>query len=516
MHSPNLALDRYKNDLFSCIILLLTCLVCFLCALFFTGTTRFNNTSIIIVWICILTIYSVYLRYTKEKLSIKEVIVLLFITGFLLRLNYVLYTNVDVTASVRQHDVGIFFKNNWGHGAYIECFFNKWFALPRDPKFGQFYHPPLHHFLSAVWMHIFTHFFAFSVERAVTSIQYLTLFYSSCCMIVTERILSALDIRGSGKVIAFSLVAFHPTFIILAGSINNDILSILLILLTIYTTIKWYQSPSLKRIILIALSVGLGMMTKLTVAVIAPSIAAVFLIKLIQGWKQKQSLSYFGQYCAFGCICIPLGMFYPLWKFIYYNVPLNYVHKLSLKSAQYVGFHSIYERLFDFSYYPFQSPYLAWKVYKEYNPLVAVAKTSIFGEYNFGVNNTLIFSSKLLLYVNILLIIISIASVIFFILKKNNVIDKTLKLFFISYNIILFAYYIVFCFQYPHTCSMDYRYIVPTCILGAVYIGFMYNGLSELKGRWSTVAKIIRCCIVCGAGLFCLLASTVYVIYGIS
>ena len=505
-----------KNGGFSCIIPVLTAAVCFLCTLLFAGVSDINNTVIIISWICAVATCSLYLIYTRRRLSMKAVVVLLFITGFLLRFNYVLYTDISVNASVRQHDVGTFFENDIGHAAYIEWFFHRWFALIEDPTRGQFYHPPLHHFLAAVWMHIFTRFFSFGAERAVSSIQFLTLFYSSCCMIVMERILSALDIRRTGKLLAFSLIVFHPTFIILSGSINNDILSVLLTLLAIYATIRWYQCPTIKMIMLIAISVGLGMMTKLTAAVVAPPIALVFLIKLIQTRKQerRQMLKCIGQYVFFGCVCIPLGMWYPLWKFIRYNVPLNYVQKLSFEIDQYVGYHSAYERLLDFSYYPFRSPYISWDYY-EYNPFVAIIKSSMFGEYDWGNNGTLIFSSRLLLYVNILLIILSILAMIFCVVKKDETLDGALKIFLIFYHTILFVYFVVFCFQYPHTCSMDYRYLVPTCILGAVYIGFMYDRMSEVSCRWSNVAKIIRCCAISGVCLFCILASTVYVIYGI-
>ena len=59
-------------------------------------------------------------------------------------------------------------------------------------------------------------------------------------------------LRRMGLIIAFAIVAFHPTFIILSGSVNNDILSLTFMFGAILNTIVWYREQTLKNIMKIA------------------------------------------------------------------------------------------------------------------------------------------------------------------------------------------------------------------------------------------------------------------------
>lgn len=499
------------------ILLVLTAVACLLCTLIFDKTKDINNFGVTVAGLCIVAVAGVFLAVNK-KLTTQNTIVLLFAAGFIIRLDYVLYTVVSTTARSRQHDL-YDFGSGKGHAGYIEHFYENGFKLADfDPTTkAQFYHPPLYHFLSALWMRLLTTF-GMSYERAVCSIQYLTLFYSCCCMLITERILNALNLRRIGKIVAFSIVAFHPTFIILAGSVNNDILSVLFILLSIYTTVRWYKDSTIKNILYIALSVGLGMMTKLSVALVAPPIAFVFLIKFIQSKKDK--FDYFGQYCVFGCLCIPLGMWFSLRNFILYKVPFNYVPRLADTSDQYVGNYSVFERLFDFSYHPFENVFLnriaTDAEYYEYNPIVSFIKTSLFGEYNYANNNAdILLPCGILLVINIFLIVLSVAAMIFCIVKKNKFIDNNLKLFFVFYQVLIFVNFIIFSFQYPHNCSMDYRYMVPTCVIGAAFIGMMIEHPDiEKNGEETVLSFTTKYTTLAAVGAFSLFSIIVYVMLG--
>lgn len=127
-----------------------------------------------------------------------------------------------------------------------------------------------------------TKYFGIATEASYEGLQYLTLFYSSVSMYLSYRIMQELKLRRMGLIIAFAIVAFHPTFIILSGSVNNDILSLTFMFGAILNTIVWYREQTLKNIMKIALCVGLGMFTKLSVWMVAPAIAIVFLIVLIK------------------------------------------------------------------------------------------------------------------------------------------------------------------------------------------------------------------------------------------
>ncbi|MDE7138123.1 MAG: hypothetical protein K2O29_06670, partial [Ruminococcus sp.] len=183
-------------------------------------------------------------------------------TGFLLKMYYVLQTSVYT----RQHDLGSF-GSDAGHAGYIEyLLFNHHIADFDVRDRWQFYHPPLHHTISAIWIHINENIFLTGRDPARESLQTLTLFYSMCIIISAYRILRHFALKGKALYIPLTIISFHPAFILLSGSINNDILSVAFILGAVITTLKWYENPTMKNILKIAVCIGLGMMTKLSAA----------------------------------------------------------------------------------------------------------------------------------------------------------------------------------------------------------------------------------------------------------
>ena len=63
-------------------------------------------------------------------------------------------------------------------------------------------------------------------------------------------------------------------------------LAILFMLLVMLYTLRWSHKPCMRNIIFLALAIGLGMSSKLSVAYMAPATALVFLWKLLhtRGW----------------------------------------------------------------------------------------------------------------------------------------------------------------------------------------------------------------------------------------
>lgn len=490
---PNTLLDKtLEKDIFPHPIAILG-IVSLICAFIFDTNVNpdFNVFLLAIIAFSVIAAVAMYLFFEK-KLTPERAVILILCAGFVLRLCYVLYTNMNffdgVTYKERQHDF-YNFEKGVGHAGYINHFFENGLKLPEmDPRLKtQFYHPPLHHMISAVWMQ-FLSVLGFSFERCVASLQYLTLFYSSCCMVLSYKVFRELKLRKAGLVIAFSLIAFHPTFIILAGSANNDILSITFIVAALYNTIAWYKNPTTKRIVYLALSIALGMLTKLSVSLIAPPIAVVFLIKLYE--ERKQLTQYIKQYTIFGLVCVPLGLSYVIRNALKYDVPLTYVQRLSNESDQYLGNYSVFQRLFDLtSDKPFSNPFLArvhsGDNYFEYNPFIALIKTSLFGEYNYANNaenpTTIQFLASLLLYVNIIIAIASLVLVVVMLVKKNNSLNLAHKTLLGGVYFLTLISFVKFAFDFPHNCSQDFRYAVVTLIVGAVAIGLFTEKLQAQK-----------------------------------
>ena len=133
---------------------------------------------------------------------------------------------------------------------------------------------------------------------------------------------------------AMAVVAFHPSFIILAGSVNNDMLSVLFSLLSVLAAVRWYREPTLPRILCVALAVGLGMMTKLSVAMVAPAIAVLFAVKFFQSRAFKRLI---GQFAAFAAVCCPLGLWWGVRNLIRTDTPLTYVPDIGKSNIQYLA-----------------------------------------------------------------------------------------------------------------------------------------------------------------------------------
>ncbi|MBR4282731.1 MAG: hypothetical protein IKT35_03350, partial [Clostridia bacterium] len=238
-----------------------------------------NQTGMIIGAMGLTLIFAVgvYMYHTKT-LTTEKMVFLLIATGFILRLAYIFYTDVGVSGfsnQDRQHDVFYFNSDtdSFRHSSYIEWFYNN-FSLPtvKPEGLNQYYHPPLHHFVSAMWMRLLTTL-GMSYNGAVEGIQILTLFYSSACMIIGAKILQFMKLKGMAFILPLAVICFHPTLIIMSGSVNNDMLSVVLAFGAIYATMVWYKNPTIKNIVVVALCIGGSMTTKLSGGLIAPAVA---------------------------------------------------------------------------------------------------------------------------------------------------------------------------------------------------------------------------------------------------
>lgn len=477
--------------------------LCFLlaaCLLMNTGKTAI----ILFMTIGIIAVPAAIFIITGKSLPFSKRMVLLIMTaGFILRLGYILYT----TIAQRQHDVGSF-EVAYGHLAYINHLFSD-FSLPEGnpTEIWQFYHPPLHHIIAAAWMRLEVSL-GMSFEGAKESLQFLSLYYSSCCMIISYKLFKIFRMRRSGMLTAMAVVSFHPTFVILSGSVNNDILSIALVMGAVLYAAYWYKDPSMKNIIYTAVCIGFGMMAKLSASMVAPAVGALFLIKFAGKYKHEFK-KYFRQFTVFGAICVPLGLWWGIRNYIMYKVPFGYVPVADSGAYDTVSAISPFRRLTDFSFYQFKHIFDAWgDPYYEFNPIIGIFKTSVFGEFVFGKTGDPIYlPSVILFYSGILLALAAFAAMIYSLISKNKYIDGKYKLFFGILYFSLLIQYLTFCIAYPDTCTQNMRYIPETIIIGALFLGIAVSRTLEIKNK---TAQIIRYSIYAMTAIFCMASVAVY------
>lgn len=431
-------------------------------------------------------------KYIKSMSRTDIFILLIAFIGILIRLIYIAHTKYDV----RQHD-SVSIQYDEGHLAYIWYWFDN-FRLPDfDPrKYWQFYQPPLHHIIAAIWLKL-NAMTGLDLMTAVENIQILTTFYSCMTVYFCYKIFNELGISGKGLVAAFTIVCLHPTLILMSGSINNDILCIMLGMTVILSTIRWYKSPELKKIILIAVLLGLTMMTKTSGALLAPAIAFVFAYRFVrwsaEGIKKKsylKTIDLLKQFAAFLCISVPLGMWWGIYCNIRFKVPFGYVPKLPKELDQYIGRYSVWDRFFDFNPNQFASVFENWgRPSFEHNIIIAILKTSLFGEYDFSQTTAaVVLPATFAFWANCAVVVISVVAMIYVCFKRYPEVDAVIKVFLGLVYAVAMGSFIKFCFVFAHTCTMDFRYIVPTMIVGSIAIGLMIN---ELDKKRSAISKAL-------------------------
>ncbi len=459
----------------------------------------------------------------RGQLTERRAVLLLLLAGLALRLGYALYTD----PFIRQHDV----TGTAGHKEYIlQLVENGSFA---NSYRNQFYHPPLHHLISA-GVYKLTSLFGAPEGLRWECIQMMTCLYSTVSMWLSYRLFREFNLRKGGLLVAMALVAFHPTFIIMAGSINNDILSVTLALGALLAAVRWYKRPSYGHIVAIALCIGLGMMTKLSVAMIAFAVAFLFFDKLVRCCKAKQldtancpdllpPRKLMSQFGLFAAICLPLGLWWSARLVTTFGISPTYVPLLSPDSWQYVGDHSVTDRLLNFSPHQFDQVFIGWGVersqnfcfadYYEFNPLIALLKTSMFGEYSLTIGT--LFSDVVcvvLFWVNAVLVVVSLIAMVRFVVRRSDRFSLPMRIGLALVWAVIFGMYIQFCLSYPHVCTQNMRYAVPLIPLGALFLGAAVAALSDRKGKLGKPARFVTGGIYGLTGAFAACSSVMFML----
>lgn len=454
-----------------------------------------NHIKIITI-VSILLVVGIYYaakQIKKLRINYKDIVLIIMILGILIRAMYIIYTPI----TERQHDV--YSINDQGHLGYIYTIYQTG-KLP-DTNSIQFYHPPLFHLIAAGWLKV-NDLFNVGLDRSIEGIQIITAIFSSLIMLVAYRIVEKIEIRNIYKILIMVVMAFHPTFIILAGSINNDVLMILLSFYIILYLIKWNDDPNIKNTIILAIITGCAVMTKVSGAIMAAPIMYTFIKRIFEVYKveKKNLLRLFGKFLLFGVISLPLGLWHPIRNLIMFNQKIGWV--LLPAEGLYVGQYSIFERFLSISFKElFDYTYCAIPV--DHNIFSYIVKTSILGEFTY--NNGIDVYVSLFKIINLIIISITIIC-IFILLKKIKKISNNsfvTKILLITFFINIVSYY-HFNIKYPYICTMDFRYIVPTIFTGIVTVCVVLDEFIKND----IIKELIEYMII----LFCILSFTFFFI----
>lgn len=423
--------------------------------------------------------------------------------GFLLRLFYVLFS----TIYDRQYDIGMIDLDaghtvTGGHLAYIQYLYENWHLPDFDPTtVYQFNHPPLHHYVSALWLKVCS-FFIHDTALLEESVQMVPFVCSLFILVILLKILRLLDLQERARRFLMLLFGFHPALVLLAGSVNNDCMSLMFTLLCVYTTITWSRNPSARNILKIAVSIALGMMTKQNVAEMAFPIALVFLYVMITTWKKKGfPKALLGQFALFGAVSIPLGMCFYIRNMILYDMPLVWIYTLPEDSWQYTGNVPVLNRFL----WPVPSEMadnlLHFKIGCGYNVWMQIIRTSVLGEWDMAdVGRSVKVLAVLLMLAGATLALAALIAFVyvFFIRHKKYSVDMPCRILFAAGYLVNLLFYLKFVYDYPQECSMHFRYIEIELLFPAAALGFVWQDTSK---KW------LRCGLAAILGVFCMLST---------
>lgn len=458
--------------------------------------------------VVIMIILAVVFRKSLPKVSVYYVI----FGGALVKIAYILYTAVWT----RQHDV-ISFGAGEGHAAYIEYILaNK--SLPNfDPRLvWGFFQPPLHHTISAAWMWINIRL-GIAERQLQENVQVLTLCYMIVTMLVTYYICKELAMKQRGTLITMLIASFHPAYILLSGSINNDALSICFAAVALYIAIIWYKKPNLLSILLLALCIGLGMMAKLSAGLVAPGIGLMMLYKLFA--DKKNLLRYIIQYVCFAVVVFPIGLWWTIRNKIMWGMPANYIPEVGEQLTS----SSLVSRLFDLrtsTVYPCMIN--NGDAYDEYNFILAMIKTSLFGESNFSqVSSKINVFAVILFITSVVLIIVGIIALvrISFCKEASPAIEYKILLGVSALSI--FGAYASFALSYNNFSAQDFRYAALLVSIMAIFTGLWDDRMEAVvtAGKCDESKKkrisIVRNVIFFVSVLFAASSAAVYLLVGL-
>lgn len=425
--------------------------------------------------------------------------------GFWLKFYYVLITPIHK----RQHDMYTFDRQGIlkGHAGYIDYILQNW-SLPQTDvtKNWGFCHPPLHHIISAVWIWVHENIFVVGHAQARESLQTLSLFYTLVILIAAYKIFRYFKLTGASLYIPLLLVSFHPAFTLFSGSVNNDVLATAFTVCSLLFTLEWYETKSWPAAVKTALCIGLGMMVKLSAAVIFP-LAAGFMLACINKENCSKVLKQVG---TLGAVALPLGLWYQIRSYLKWGLPLNYVQEMSTSNKQYLGQGNFLERLTDFSGLSSVYELFAKRLkdgsitgVNETNPILAALKNSLFGE-SIGPNSlTIDFVhniSLMFFWINAVLAVLAFLAMIYVCCKKCDVPYRLKFLFAVFYGLLV-ASFLKMAHDYPFVCTMNFRYITPIVIVSALFIGLFVRSLQgnkmlekPLSRIWGVLAVLFAAC----------------------
>lgn len=446
-----------------------------ICLVFFLFFLLLKNNLILLLG----EISAVFLVWWHRRQQEDAFAFLVIAVGFLFHLFYIQKIPVDY----HQHDFN-------GIKAYMSVITQNGFNLFRfDPWYMYyFFHQPLH-FLMMGYIYAAEYQLWGSNIIAKETLQYLSLFYVTTSSIVASGIFKELSLRKMTFYACLLLFTFNPTLFLFSGYVSDDTPVFFWTILFIYFILRWYKSDDIHYIVYAALCFGLGTLTKLSILIVVPAVALLFIHKLFTTSVLSTTLKALS---LFTIIAVPLSLFWIIRNHIlfdmqFYNIPDTSPWGQSFK------YQTFGERIGNFSH--IFEPFINAPLISDNNMFLALIKTELFGEWDLSINHPFLFIFGFVFYVLNLFIKlfawISGSAVIAHFCRKK---ETFVVLFFALIYFITWGYSFKYAMDYPFVCSTDYRLFATLILPEVILLGkITYNNHSKLFLTMGIIYTFLSC-----------------------
>lgn len=417
--------------------------------------------GVLMVMFCFL-LYFFYV-YRSRRNEDRALLHLALLFGFLVRVIYIWATSCYVSA----HDLGWITDSGeitTGHLGYIGYIYHYGKIPDVDPRsYWSFCNPPVYYIISTIWLKLNTAL-GITWNQAVENLQILPLLYTSLSVVVFEKILDEISIAERVKQVLIALWGTFPILIWFSGDMATDSLVLLFALLIMLYTIRWYKRRDTKTIVILALCIGFGMITKISLGLFAVSVGTVFLIALIEYIRKDRNAikKCVLQFAIFLAICAPIGLSWTVRNSVRFGIEADYVQDVGGEySGQYVGNLKIWERLGIPSAEQWNYGVVQFNTEIDTNIWMTLFRTALYDEGQAFQTNSegAEFIATFVLHVNIILAMGMLILWVCAIFQKKEIWQPAIRIFFVlTYAVYLFSY-IRFNYDYPQICTMNFRYI---------------------------------------------------------
>lgn len=431
----------------------------------------------------------------KEKHQ-KYLFLSIFIFCVLLRVIYIAVTTI--TERGMQNDIGLLDDSCYGHLGYIYYLANGGDLIHNGAGIHyQFYHPPLHYIICAVFLKMLT-LLGVPLQTAGECLQVLPLFYSVMVLVFIDKIVKRLGGDYPARIMALCLAGFFPYAVFLAGAMNNDGLLTLLMVMTIYYLIIYYEKPSVRSVLPLALCFGGALMTKISALLLLPGI--VFLLGYQYYKNKKLRMGFIDQYVIFSLVSGVIGLWYPCKNYVIYHMNFLFVPNLGPDSPQYLGDFPLLPRFIDFDFNQLKSLGVVFREADgmlDHNIFLSLLKYSVFAESRYYVVAETLCRILFFLFGAMLLLIF--VSAICFLIKGSC--KKEYRIVTgIIYATVMLSYF-RFCLTHPHVCTMHVRYIMTGVFLILICAALGFSAKKErvrtwISGGFTLAYSVVALCFV--------------------